>query len=266
MRRVAHLSDLHFGREDPAAVEALAVDLGRSRPDLVVVSGDLTQRARPAEFRAARAFFDRLGAPVLAVPGNHDVPLVDLLRRFLSPLGRWRRHLGADPEPVYEDDGVVVVGVSTARSNVWKEGRISRAQIARAQAVFRGARGKVKVLVGHHPFAPPEDRPLARIVGRSRAALEALGAEGLDLVLTGHLHHGHLRDLRGHFGALGRSILTAQASTALSRRRRGEPNAYNLLALEPERIALEVRALGAGGFTSAGEVAFRRGADGWRDG
>jgi 3',5'-cyclic AMP phosphodiesterase CpdA len=265
MRTVAHLSDLHFGRDDPRAVEALRTDLVAASPDLVVVSGDLTQRARPREFRAARAFLAGLGAPVLAVPGNHDVPLYDVLLRFLTPLSRWHRHFAQPPEPAFEDDEVVLAGVSTARSNVWKEGRISLEQIARVQALFRASPGKLKVLVAHHPFAPPEDLPRASIVGRSRIALDALAREGLDLVLTGHLHHGHLRDLRDHFQSLGRSILTAQASTAVSMRRRGEPNAYNLLALGRDGIALEVRGLGEGAFSSLGRMVFVRGVDGWRE-
>lgn len=265
MRTVAHLSDLHFGQDDPAAVAALRAELEGARPALVVVSGDLTQRARPREFRAARAFLGSLAAPVLAVPGNHDVPLYELVLRFLVPLARWHRHLALPPEPAFEDDELVVVGVSTARSNVWKGGRVSLAQVARAQALFRAAPGKLKVLVAHHPFAPPAHDPGASIVGRSLTALDALAREGLDLVLTGHLHQGSLRDLRGHFGSLSRSILTVQASTAVSRRTRGEPNAYNLLTLSRDRIACEARVLGDGAFSTGGAVAFVRSGDGWRE-
>jgi 3',5'-cyclic AMP phosphodiesterase CpdA len=264
MRTVAHLSDLHFGRDDPRAVEALRTDLVAASPDLVVVSGDLTQRARPREFRAARAFLAALGAPVLAVPGNHDVPLYDVLLRFLTPLSRWHRHFAQPPEPAFEDDEVVLAGVSTARSNVWKEGRISLEQIARVQALFRASPGKLKVLVAHHPFAPPEDLPRASIVGRSRIALDALAREGLDLVLTGHLHHAHAGDVREHFEALGRSTLAAHAGTAVSRRRRGEPNAYNLLAVERDRIALEVRALEEDRFAGVEQLAYVREPGGWR--
>jgi 3',5'-cyclic AMP phosphodiesterase CpdA len=263
MTRVAHLSDLHFGTEDPAVVAALEADLAAVGPALVVVSGDLTQRARGREFRAAAAFLARLPARALVVPGNHDVPLYHLLRRFVTPLGRWRRHLGRDPEPVFVDDALAVVGVSTARSNVWKEGRINEGQIARAAEVFRAAPGRVKVLVAHHPFAPPGAAPRARVTGRAAAALEALEAAGLDLVLTGHLHLGHSGDVRETVHPLAPSVLTAHASTAVSVRRRGEPNAYNLLSLAPGRIALEVRGFAGSGFAPVGTAAFARGAAGW---
>jgi 3',5'-cyclic AMP phosphodiesterase CpdA len=263
VRLVAHLSDLHFGAEDPDVVRALAEDLAAVGPALVVVSGDVTQRARPREFRAARAFLDALPVPALVVPGNHDVPLYQVIRRFLSPLGRWRRHLGADHEPVFQDDELLVIGVSTARSNVWKEGRISAEQIARAREAFRAAPGRVKVLVAHHPFAAPAPRPRTRVAGRSPAALEALEAEGLDVVLTGHLHHGHVFDVRETVQRLAPSVLTAQASTATSHRRRGEPNAYNVLALAPGSIALEVRTYDGGSFRAASTARFVRRPEGW---
>ncbi|BDG04127.1 metallophosphoesterase family protein [Anaeromyxobacter oryzae] len=266
MRIVAHLSDLHFGKEDPPVVRALAADLAAVRPALVIVSGDLTQRARPREFLAARAFLAALPAPALVVPGNHDVPLFQVIRRFVSPLGRWRRYLGPETEPVFLDDELVVVGVSTARSNVWKEGRINEAQISRALEAYRAAPGRVKVLVAHHPFAPPAGALRARVAGRSPAALQALEAEGLDLVLTGHLHHGHAGDVRDTVHALAQSVLTVHASTATSVRRRDEPNAYNVLALSPGRIRLEVRAFEGGGFRPSGRVAFARGPGGWERG
>ncbi len=114
MRRIAHISDLHFCRTDPAVVEALAAELNADPPDLVAVSGDLTMRARSREFRAARAFLDGLRAPVLAVPGNHDITSYWLHERFLDPLGRWRRFVAEEPEPVWADDEIAVVGINTA--------------------------------------------------------------------------------------------------------------------------------------------------------
>jgi 3',5'-cyclic AMP phosphodiesterase CpdA len=265
VRTIAHLSDLHFGQEDPRVVEALVRDVAALRPSLVAVSGDLTQRARRPEFAAARAFLDRLPAPRLVVPGNHDVPLLNVLRRFLDPLGRFRDAIGTDPDPVFEDEELVVVGVSTARSNVWKEGRISGAQIAHARRALRVAHGRLKVLVAHHPFVPPRRAPEEKVTGRALRALRAFEREHLDLVLTGHLHLGHSGDVREHFECLGRSMLTAHASTAVSRRRRGDPNSYNLLTVSPERIALEVRAFDGTAFVALGGAIYERVSDGWAD-
>ena len=103
MRTLVHLSDLHFGRTDPALIEPLLASIAAIAPDLVVVSGDLTQRARAAQFAEARAFLDRIAQPRIVVPGNHDVPLYRVWERFLSPLGKYKKHIGSDLEPTFVD-------------------------------------------------------------------------------------------------------------------------------------------------------------------
>jgi 3',5'-cyclic AMP phosphodiesterase CpdA len=263
VRTIAHLSDLHFGREDPRAVEALAADLAALAPTLVAVSGDLTQRARRAEFAAARAFLARIAAPRLVVPGNHDVPLFDVARRFLSPLGRFRRYVSAELAPVYEDDELLVLGLTTARSLTWKGGRVSHAQMeALREAFCRGAPGRLHVLVAHHPFSPPEGRPRQAIVGRAAAALSALATCGLDLVLTGHLHREFAGDLAGH--TLARSVLALHAGSAVSRRLRGEANSFNLVRVRgPQRVEVELRAFDGAEFRTVRTVRFLRTGEGW---
>src|SRR5687767_83793 len=128
MTTIAHLSDLHFGRHDPVLADVLVTQLGKTRPDLIVISGDLTQRARRSQFAAARDFLRRLPGPVLIVPGNHDVPLYDVMRRFLQPLGRYRRYICADLEPFFCDSQIAVLGINTARSATFSNGRISYEQ------------------------------------------------------------------------------------------------------------------------------------------
>ena len=115
MRKIVHLSDLHFGRTDASVVGPLIVAVRELQPTLVVVSGDLTQRARSHEFEEARLFLDQLPKPQVVVPGNHDVPLWDVLSRFMRPLEKYRRHISKDVEPVHEDEEMVVAGVNTAR-------------------------------------------------------------------------------------------------------------------------------------------------------
>lgn len=262
--RIAHLSDLHFGREDPPVVEALLDDLAALRPTVVAVSGDLTQRARPAQFRAARAFLDRIAAPRVVVPGNHDVPLYDVARRFLAPLARYTRIVTPDLAPVYEDEALVLAGVSTARSLTWKEGRISVAQIEALRRRFCADGARLHVLVAHHPFAAPGDRPRANVAGRSARALRALAGCGLDLLLTGHLHVGANGELEHPVERLARSVLAFHAGTATSDRRRGEPNSYNWLELDGPSLVLTIRSFGARGFEPSQRRAFVRADDGWR--
>jgi 3',5'-cyclic AMP phosphodiesterase CpdA len=261
---IAHISDLHFGREDPRLSAALQQELRERPPSLIAVSGDLTQRARPHEFEAARAFLDGMAAPVLAVPGNHDIPLYNVWARFVRPLDGYRRHISPDTDPFFLREGLAVLGVNTARSATWKDGRLSEEQIAGIRERLGALPPEVfKVLVTHHPFLPSPRGGDPRVVGRGLAGLLAAEACGVDLLLAGHLHHGFSGDVRGHYMLVRRSMLVAQAGTALSHRRRGEPNAYNWITVEKKHLALEVRAWTGAAFETAVVTRYARRGEEW---
>ena len=263
MTTLAHISDLHFGAESPEIVEGLLDDLVSAEPTLVVVSGDLTQRARRKEFAAARLFLDRIPVPRLVVPGNHDIPLFDLVRRFVRPLARFRRYIDEDVDPFFSTDAVAVLGMNTARSNTWKDGRVSAAQIDRLRSRLGPLPPHVvKVLVTHHPFLPPPGDPSPPLVGRAGEALRAAEACGVELVLAGHLHQGYTGDIRTHHVGIRRAMLVAQAGTATSHRVRGEANSYNLIRLSPERLGFSLRVWEGNGFHEARFVEYvKSGAD-----
>lgn len=252
MKTLAHISDLHFGRIDPAVVEGLLADLVHMGPDLVVISGDLVQRARPSHFEAARAFLQRLPFPYLVVPGNHDIPVYNLLQRFTDPFAKYRRYISRDLSPFHIDDHVAVLGINTARSVIvdFSQGRINTKQIRRIQEVFAQVPDHVfKVLFTHHPFLPPPDAPQTRLVGRARLALPALEACGVDLLLAGHLHRAYSGDIMSFHTQVARSILVAQASTATSTRLRNEANAYNFITIANPTVTFEVRSWEGASFT-----------------
>jgi len=264
MKTIAHLSDLHFGAEDPAIVAALVSDLGELRPALVVVSGDLTQRARQWQFVAAREFLARLPQPQLVVPGNHDVPLFDLWSRFFIKLGRYRRCLQHELNPFHRQDGLAVLGLNTARSNTWKEGRISVTQIAMVTTQFQGVPANwLRVVVTHHPFIPPPGDPQSRVIGRSHLALARLEEANVGLLLAGHLHCAYTGETRSHYVERTRSILVMQAGTACSRRTRDEPNAYNVITATPRQLELEIREWTGHAFAPAARYRWTKTDLGW---
>ena len=250
MRVIAHISDLHFGRDDPQVTEMLIADLRAQRPDLVAVSGDLTQRARPREFAAAREFLDRLAVPTVAVPGNHDVPLYDLARRAFRPLARFRRAI-APPHPLYSDRELAVLGVSTAQAGVFTGGRIARRDLAAIRRSFAPLpEATLRALVMHHPLMAPPDAPGQSILSHAEHALAAIAEAGIALLLTGHYHRSFSAPLATCRIWPRSTILVSQAGTATSTRRRDEANSYNLLAIDGQRISCTRRAFDGHGFAA----------------
>ena len=227
MSVVLHISDTHFGTEVPAVVEALVKLAEQQRPDLVVLSGDITQRARPAQFSAARAFVDRLGAPVLAIPGNHDIPLFDLWARLSAPYARYAAAFGAELEPAHRSTGLLVVGVNTTRAWRHKHGEVSGPQIQRVARELAGASAaQLRVVVVHQPVAVVRAEDAVHRLRGHTEALQRWASAGADLVLGGHIHLPYVAPLQG----LARPLWAVQAGTAVSSRvRPAVPQSVNLL-------------------------------------
>jgi 3',5'-cyclic AMP phosphodiesterase CpdA len=227
MSILLQVSDTHFGTEQPPVVEALATLARQQQPDLLVLAGDITQRARPAQFRAARAFTDRLGLPVLAIPGNHDIPLFDLWSRLRRPYARYVRAFGDDLEPVHCSPDLMVVCVNTTRAWRHKHGEISGVQVDRVAQRLEGAKaGQLCVVVVHQPVAVTRAEDVPNRLRGHVAALQRWAAAGADVVMGGHIHLPYVMALQG----LARPMWAVQAGTAVSSRVREDvPNSVNLL-------------------------------------
>ena len=227
MSVLLQISDTHFGTEQPQVLEALVALAAQQRPDLVVLSGDITQRARPHQFRAARAFAERLGAPILAVPGNHDIALFDLWSRLTKPYARYATAFGSDTEPTHASADWLVIGVNTTRAWRHKNGEVSAAQIDRvARRLSTASPDQLRVVVVHQPLAVTEARDRPNLLRGHTEAQRVWAAAGADVVMGGHIHLPYTLALHGW----ARRLWVVQAGTAVSSRTRpGVPNSVNIL-------------------------------------
>ena len=265
MRTLVHMSDLHFGRMDPAVLEPLRSAVHDAQPDLVAISGDFTQRARRTQFAEARAFLDSLRPPKLVVPGNHDVPYWNIARRFLQPLTRYRAYISDDLEPEYQDDEMIVLGVNTARALAHGGGRISARQVERiVQRLAPLPPALIRIIVTHHPFDLPPGVRERRLLGRARMAMARLSQVNADLFLSGHLHLSHASRAADRYRIAGHSGLIVQAGT-VSSRSRGEAPSFNLLRIARPQIALVkyVWDPATAAFAASDWGRYRHSADGW---
>lgn len=260
MRRILHLSDPHFGTEYEPAVPALLALASDLSPDVVVISGDITQRARRGQFAAARRFVQALQRPVLAVPGNHDLPLFNVLARAINPYGGYRRAMGPTLEPVIDMPGILAIGVNSTRPGRHVNGEVGAAQVERvAQRLRRADPDCLRMVVLHHPVRALEDSDQKNLLIGREAAVPAWVDAGVDLVLSGHIHLPYVLPLNGgaetdpsassgtevsSVGTMGnprnttagsRRSWVVQAGTALSRRVRGGiPNSCYVIEHETQ--------------------------------
>ncbi len=256
--RLAIISDTHAGASDPAIEDALVEDVAACRVDLLLSPGDLTQRARRAQFRHAAGLLERLPRAAVAVPGNHDQPLYDVLRRIVAPLARFRRVVGERPEAPVVEGPLAALGLATPRRRIPVNGEVSPRQLA-AIAALGGTAAQLRVLITHHPLVTPwPDLVTAR---GSAEAMAAAGAAGVDVVAAGHHHRSGVHVVE----AGGRRILALHAGTGTSVRVRREANAWLLVEVGPhgDRLDVEVRALADGAFGCAAAHRALRDPGGW---
>jgi 3',5'-cyclic AMP phosphodiesterase CpdA len=259
MKSIIHLSDLHFGTEDQNILTALLGDLDgvtAVKPTLVAISGDLTQRARQKQFHAARHFLDNLLVPYVVVPGNHDVPLYDVVRRFFAPLDLYKQFITDDLCPSFVQDDLAVMGITTAHGFTRKNGRVSRALSERVCATLGASAAPWKVLVAHHPFVIPAGVDETPVVGAEQA-LPRFESCGVDVILSGHMHVAFASDVAG-YRSDDHKVICVHAGTAISTRLRGEPQGYNRLVFDGDLLTVYHRVWNGTRFVDGPSKMYRR--------
>jgi 3',5'-cyclic AMP phosphodiesterase CpdA len=233
MRVIAHISDLHFGYNDPLPAKELKECLLKINPDVLVVSGDLVEHATDVEFQAARDFLDVLPGPQIIVPGNHDLPFYNLWRRFTEGLEKYRRFITEDLQPAFIDDELAIVGADSAHLYPVKGGKITDSQLDDLVKLFSSfSTGLIRVLVTHHPFDLPEPSNPHLLIGHSRRAVTRL-APVVDILLAGHVHVSSTGSTSTRYKLEGHAMAFVQAGTAISDRNKGESNSFNLIRTGP---------------------------------
>lgn len=232
MSLLLQVSDPHFGTERSEVVEALVALVEAKRPDVLVLSGDITQRARRAQFEAAARLCDRMAIPQrLVLPGNHDIPLFDVATRVFNPYRLFRKSFGDDLEPVLDLADLLVIGVNTTRAHRHKHGEISAAQIDRvAKRLWLAKPDQLRIVVTHQPLDVPYEHEENNLARGHEPAVRAWVAAGADMVMGGHIHLPFIRPLSQRYPGLPRLSWCVQGGTAVSHRvRDGMPNAVNLI-------------------------------------
>jgi 3',5'-cyclic AMP phosphodiesterase CpdA len=245
LMRIAHLSDPHFGTVVPAVRDALLGELQTHPPDLILLTGDITQRARRDQFVEARTFLDALPrVPILSLPGNHDLPLFDLFSRIVKPYDHYRRYISPELQPEYVDERVAVLCVDATSPLRHKDGALTVQQIEGTAAELARLDLPFRLVATHQPLAAVVTTDVRNLAHRAAQALDRWIAAGADLFLGGHIHLPYCIEVRTT--DLRQSGVLLQAGTCLSSRiRNGIPNSYNLVTLQrygtERRMSIERR-------------------------
>ena len=260
MSLLLHVSDTHFGTEQAAVIAALQRLSERLDPDLLVVSGDVTQRARRSEFERARRMLDALRTRRrLVIPGNHDIPLYDLPSRLFAPYRGWRRAFGRELAPQVDEPEMLVLAARTTRRFRHINGQVSHRQIdSIAQRLRAASPRQLRVVVTHHPVQVPRVEERHNLLRNHRAAIRAWSAAGADLILGGHIHLPYVLPLT----EAPHPTWVVQAGTAVSNRvRRDAPNSVNVIRYDATARHCRVERWDCSGGTTAAEFVQRQHTD-----
>lgn len=227
---LVHISDLHFGKINSNVLDSLIATINTQKVSCVVVTGDLTQRARSHQFLAALDFLKKVKAPVLSVPGNHDVPLYNLIQRFFTPFKKYNKYIKPFSSSIYMDEHMLIAGITTNNIYTVKEGKISEKEIEHLEKTFKDNPREIRIIACHHPVFKPNPKAYNETLFHRMMALKP------HLILSGHDHQSsieYIDDTNKNFPLL------VNAGTATSTRTRKEANSINFVEINGSDIIIK---------------------------
>jgi len=253
MKRILHLSDLHVGTEWPNSLVLLAEDIQKNHPDLILISGDLTQRARPSEYKKIHAFLKSIHhQPILCVPGNHDIALYNVIERFFYPFYRYNKWIKKHFLQYFVDDDLAILGINSVTPFKPMGGFVTEEQLTLVRNFFScQAEHKIKIIVMHHNLISSERH---KIINDAEKIITVFAQSHVNLVISGHIHYACIEQVKR--GYITRPLYVVTAGTAISTRT-SEPNSYNIIDFEDHAFKLSVREFDLKQFTTKKETQFK---------
>jgi 3',5'-cyclic AMP phosphodiesterase CpdA len=243
MRTIIHISDIHFGRIDRSIVDSILKVFGEIKPDLIIISGDVTQRAKASQFKSAIEFINKLkelGINSFVIPGNHDIePFIKPLQRAFDPYRNYKKYISPRIETFYADGELAVASLNTVRPSNIKDGHIEEAEIKRVQKWFTDFGPEItKIVVSHHPLDLPSEKHKRKLAKYAHVGVDLLSTSNIDLYLSGHLHRSSVVTTEERYNKLKYCAIAVSAGT-VSSRQRGEVPSFNVLHIDRPAISLE---------------------------
>ena len=270
MRTIIHVSDLHFGKIDKETVEHLLISFREIRPDLIIISGDITQRAWPREYKSAVKFLEdikALGFEYFVIPGNHDVEsFLKPISRGLNPYKSYKKYISENIGSFFSDEEIAVASINTVRHLRIKNGHLDEKEVRQVGQWFAGFPAEsVKIVVSHHPLDLPPDRHARKLAKKAGLGLELLSAQNIDLYLSGHYHRSSAVTTEERYNKLNYCAVAVQAGT-VSRRQRGEVQSFNVLKVKKPDIKLDTYLFDPKGkiFTKSSTIDFKINQNFWK--
>lgn len=254
MMKLVHLSDLHFGTEHSNLLTPLLNKVNDLSPDMIIISGDFTQRAKAFQFQAARHFINKLNCKdILCVPGNHDIPLHNLLSRMLYPFKKYQKYISPDLNPSYQNNEIVILGINSATPFKIMDGHVSQTQLSLMLDFFNHEKrtSQIKAIFMHHNMIQPQ---LHKVLINLDEVLHCLADCGVKLILSGHLHDAFIEKIERPYIKYNMYVITA--GTALSKRLRTQPQSFNVMLIDHDYFTTCVYAAKDHDFIPGGESKF----------